>query len=240
MKQTSPAERNQEEERNGAPADHAAPVASGAPADHATPADQESPASSGAQRPLRADAARNVQRLIVAARAAFAERGAEASLDDIAKRAGVGPGTLYRHFPNRGTLLEAVYLDGVRSLCAEGDRLLETEPPTEALLDWLRAFAVYVSGKRGLAKSLLESVDNRDQIFRQSHEMINRTGNALLDRAKESGEIRADLDLMDLIRLANAIALAGEQSPEGPAMSHRLLELAMDGLRPRDHRGREG
>ncbi len=183
---------------------------------------------------MRADAARNVQRLLAAAREAFAEHGSEASLDDIARRAGVGPGTLYRHFPNRGTLLEAVYLDGVRTLCAEGDRLLETEPPTEALIDWLRAFATYVTGKRGLAKSLLESVDNRDQIFRQSHEMINRTGTALLDRAKAAGAIRDDLELMDVIRLSNAIALAGEQSPDGAALSNRLLQLAVDGLRRRD------
>jgi len=212
VNQTSPAERNQGEEGQAA----------------------HQPDDGGVRRPLRADAARNVQRLIVAAREAFAEHGAEASLDDIARRAGVGPGTLYRHFPNRGTLIEAVYLDGVRTLCAEGDRLLEAEPPTEALIDWLRAFAGYVTTKKGLAKSLLESVDNRDQIFRQSHEMINRTGNALLGRAKASGAIRPDLELMDLVRLSNAIALAGEQSPDGAALSNRLLELAVDGLRRRD------
>ncbi len=177
---------------------------------------------------------RNVQRLIVAAREAFAERGAEASLDDIAKRAGVGPGTLYRHFPNRGTLIEAVYLDGVRTLCAEGDRLLEAEPPTEALIDWLHAFAGYVTTKRGLAKSLLESVDNRDRLFHQMHDMINATGNALLDRAKSAGTIRPDLELADLTRLASAVALAGEQSPDGEAMSNRLLLLAVDGLRRRE------
>jgi AcrR family transcriptional regulator len=227
VNQPSPAERNQKQE-DAAAANQPLQAPRAPDTAETTPA-----AATEVRRPLRADAARNVQRLILAAREAFAEHGAEASLDDIARRAGVGPGTLYRHFPNRGTLLEAVYLDGVRNLCAEGDRLLETEPPADALIDWLRAFSAYVSGKRGLAKSLLESVDNRDQIFRQSHEMINRTGNALLDRAKAAGAIRPDLELMDAIRLANAIALACEQSPEGPALSRKLLNLALDGLRPR-------
>jgi hypothetical protein len=108
-----------------------------------------------------------------------------------------------------------------------------SEPPTEALIDWLRAFSTYVTGKRGLAKSLLQGLDNRDQIFRQSHEMIEATGTALLDRAKSAGAIRPEIELMDLIRLANGIALACEQSPEGPALSNRLLNLAFEGLRSR-------
>lgn len=189
------------------------------------------PIGANAPRPLRADAARNVQLLIAAARDAFAEHGAEASLDDIAKRAGVGPGTLYRHFPNRGRLAEAVYRDGVRTLCDTGDMLLETEPPGDALMDWLRAFARYGAEKRGLGKSLLDTIDNRDELFRELHAMIQATGRALLERAQAAGAIRDDVELMDLIRLASAVGMAGEQSADGSAVSDRLLSLTLDGLR---------
>jgi AcrR family transcriptional regulator len=184
-------------------------------------------------RPMRADARRNVEKLIAAARQAFAQHGAEASLDDVARRAGVGPGTLYRHFPTREALIEAVYRDGIQTLCATGDRLRETEPPAEALVDWLRAFARYVREKKGLSKALVQSLDNRDELFRETHALINSTAGALLDRAKAAGEVRGDLQAFDVIRLTSAIGAATEQSPEGSALSDRLLLLALDGLRPR-------
>jgi AcrR family transcriptional regulator len=233
VNQTSPAERNQGQEGRAAPIE-ARPNAA-VPNEAKPKAEAARPSTGGgeARRPMRADAARNVARLIAAAREAFAEHGSEASLDDIARLAGVGPGTLYRHFPNRATLVEAVYLEGVRTLCEEGDRLLDAEPPVDALVDWLRALTAYVTTKRGLGKSLLGSLDNRDQIFRRSHEMIEMTGAPLLDRAKASGAIRPDLELMDLIRLANAVAIAGEQAPDGAELSNRLLLLAVDGLRTR-------
>src|SRR5215216_6625186 len=104
---------------------------------------------------LRADARRNRDRLIAAAREAFAERGAEASLDDIARRAGVGPGTLYRHFPTRLTLIEAVYRDGVEALCAEARDLMSSPSPGEALATWLRSVLSYAGEKRGLATALM-------------------------------------------------------------------------------------
>src|SRR5258706_222059 len=139
-------------------------------------------------RTLRADARRNVELLIVAARAAFAAEGANAPLDDIARAAGVGSGTLYRHFPTRMALVEAVYRDSVERLCADGERLAATEPPTEALIDWLRGFVTVVSEKRGLAAAL--SDEGRAQsLFGECHAMINATGAALLDRAKDSGVI---------------------------------------------------
>jgi AcrR family transcriptional regulator len=185
------------------------------------------------KRPLRADAARNAQSLIAAAREAFAEHGAEASLDDIAKRAGVGPGTLYRRFPNRDALIEAVYRDGVRTVCVLGDELIATETPVDALVDWLRAFSQYACSKRGLSKSVLDTIDNRETVIRESMEMVRATSTNLVDRAKAAGEIRADVNPIDLIKLASAIGMAGERSPEGSVLSDRLLLLSVDGLRSR-------
>lgn len=183
-------------------------------------------------RALRADARRNVERLIAVARVAFAAEGANAPLDDIARAAGVGSGTLYRHFPTRLALVEAVYRDSVERLCAEGDRLAATEPPAEALVDWLRGFVTVVAEKRGLAAAL--SDEGRAQVlFGECHAMINVSGSALLDRAKDAGAIRPEVPLGDLLRMAKAFALAAETSPEGPALAERLLDLSMDGLRPR-------
>jgi AcrR family transcriptional regulator len=183
-------------------------------------------------RPLRADARRNVERLLDAARDAFATQGPNAALDDIARAAGVGAGTLYRHFPTRLALLEAVYRDNVERLCADGDRLAATEPPADALVDWLRAFVGIVSQKRGLAAALSDEGHGK-QLFAECHSMINATGTQLLDNAKAVGAVRDDVAINDLLKMVGAFAAAGEASPEGSALSERLLALAMDGLRPR-------
>lgn len=177
--------------------------------------------------------------LIAAARDAFAAHGPEASLDDIARNAGVGSGTLYRHFPTRLALLEAVYRDNVERLAAEGDRLRATELPGEALVAWLQQFVGYVSIKRGLSTALTRGLGNDADVFAQSHAIMAKTGNALLDDAKAAGAVRADADLMDILRLAGAIGHAGENSSEGPALSDRLLRLAMEGLRPRPREASE-
>jgi AcrR family transcriptional regulator len=185
-----------------------------------------------ASRPLRADAQRNVERLIAAARDAFAVHGPAASLDDIARVAGVGPGTLYRHFPTRLTLFEAVYRDSVERLCADGLRRSVSEPPAEALADWLRGFVVVLTQKRGLAAALTEE-GQTSEVFAQCHTMINTTGSALLEKARDAGAIREDVSLDDMLRMAKAFAVAGDTSPEGSALAERLLAIAMDGLRPR-------
>jgi AcrR family transcriptional regulator len=183
-------------------------------------------------RALRADARRNADLLIAAAREAFASNGANAPLDDIARAAGVGSGTLYRHFPTRLALIEAVYRDSVERLCADGERLAATEAPAAALFNWLRGFVTVVSEKRGLAAAL--SDEGRAQsLFGECHAMINAAGSALLERAKDAGAIRADVPLDDVLKMAKAFALAAETSPEGPALAERLLALSMDGLRPR-------
>ena len=183
-------------------------------------------------RARRADAQRNVERLIAAAREAFSSDGPNAPLDDIARSAGVGPGTLYRHFPTRLALFEAVYRDSVERLCADGERLAETEPPAQALVAWLQGFVTVVSQKRGLAAALTEE-GRTSELFAQCHAMINATGGELLDRAKSAGAIRSDIELGDLLKMTKAFAQAAETSPEGSALAERLLALSMDGLRPR-------
>jgi AcrR family transcriptional regulator len=190
------------------------------------------PASSLPARALRADARRNVERLIETAREAFATQGPSAPLDDIAHAAGVGSGTLYRHFPNRVALMEAVYRANVERLCADGERLAATEPPAQALLAWLRGFVTVVSEKRGLAAALTEE-GRTSELFAQCHSMINTTGAQLLDRAKAAGAVRDEVALGDVLKMAKAFALAAETSPEGPALAERLLVLSMDGIRPR-------
>ena len=188
--------------------------------------------SPGAVRAPRADARRNIERLVEAAREAFATQGPTAPLDDIARAAGVGSGTLYRHFPNRIALMEAVYRANVQRLCADGERLAATEPPAQALLDWLRGFVTVVSEKRGLAAALTEE-GRTSELFAQCHTMINATGAGLVERAKAAGALRDDVALGDVLKMAKAFALAAETSPEGPALAERLLVLSMDGLRPR-------
>src|SRR5947207_8235526 len=183
-------------------------------------------------RAQRADARRNVERLIAAARQAFAAEGANAPLDDIARAAGVGSGTLYRHFPTRLALVEAVYRDSVERLCAEGERLTTARPPADALVDWLRGFVTVVSEKRGLAAALSDE-GRANTLFAECHGMINATGAKLLERAKDAGAVRADVPLGDILKMAKAFAHAAETSPEGPALAERLLVISMDGLRPR-------
>jgi AcrR family transcriptional regulator len=185
-----------------------------------------------AVRARRADAQRNIERLVAAAREAFAAHGPNAPLDDIARAAGVGAGTLYRHFPTRLALFEAVYRDSVERLCADGERLAATESAADALVDWLQGFVTVVSQKRGLAAALTAE-GRASEFFTECHSMINATGAALLDRAKEAGAVRDDVPLGDLLKMAKAFAHAAETSPEGPALAERLLVLSMDGLRPR-------
>ena len=198
-----------------------------------TPTDNlPAPSPALTARPQRADAQRNVAKLLDAAREAFAAHGPNAPLDDIARAAGVGAGTLYRHFPTRLALLEAVYRDNVERLCADGERLAATEPPGDALVDWLRAFVGIVSQKRGLAAALSDEGRGRE-LFAECHVMINATGGELLDSAKAAGAIREDVVLGDLLKMVGAFAAAAEASPEGSALAERLLSMAMDGLRPR-------
>jgi AcrR family transcriptional regulator len=178
------------------------------------------------RRPKRADALRNYEKLVTAAREAFAEAGSEATLDDIARRADVGPGTLYRHFPTRQHLLEAVYLDEVEAISRKAADL-SALPPWEALARWLREFVGYAATKRALAQEMLATIDTEAEVFRASRAAIHSAGDALVARAQEAGEMRGDVTFQDVARLVYGIsAIRGE-----PGEIERALELVLDGLR---------
>ena len=183
-------------------------------------------------RAQRADAKRNVELLLSAARDAIARDGPDASLDDIARDAGVGSGTLYRHFPTRVALLEAVYRGEVERLCAEGDRLLDSDTePGEALSEWLGAYVTVGAMKRGLMGPLTTALGQDSDLFASCKSMVMTTGGRLVERAQVAGAIRDDVQLSDILTLVSAISHAGELTGEGSGLSGRLLAVAIDGLR---------
>lgn len=195
---------------------------------------QDAPTEPNTQPPRaqRADAKRNVERLLEAARDAIARDGPDASLDDIARDAGVGSGTLYRHFPTRVALLEAVYRGEVERLCAEGDRLLDSDTePGEALSEWLRAYVTVGAMKRGLMGPLTTALGQDSDLFATCKAMVMTTGGRLVERAQEAGGIRDDVELTDILTLVSAIAHAGELTRDRSGLSERLLAVAIDGLR---------
>jgi AcrR family transcriptional regulator len=177
-------------------------------------------------RPIRADARRNYDLLLAAAKEVFAERGADAPLDDVARRAGVGNATMYRHFPTRQELIIAVYSDEVTALCEQGEALLGEEAPGDALFGWLGAFIAHVATKRELALALTDDrAGRRSALFDRWHEAMHTTASALLVRAQRAGAVRAELDVADLLALANGIALTGADDDR----IHRLVALIRTG-----------
>lgn len=177
-------------------------------------------------RPRRADARRNYDHLLVSAREVFGERGAGAPLDEIARRAGIGNATMYRHFPARRELIIAVYADEVAELCAQGDALLAHDGPGDALMDWLRAFVAHVSAKRDLALAIPDDQDgSRSTLFDGWHDAMRTTTSGLLTRAQEAGTARADLDPSDLLAMANGIALTAR-----PEQVERCLDVLRRGI----------
>jgi AcrR family transcriptional regulator len=211
-----------------APAAPAAP-ASPAPTSPTSPASPASPART--RRPMRADARRNYERLLAAADAAFTQHGAEASLEDIARRAAVGIGTLYRHFPTRQILLEATFGGRLDALRDEADNLARTAAPLPALTTWLRSLLRYVTEFRGLSELVMTTMRNRTSDLHASGIGMRRAGGRLLARAQASGEVRPDLDDADLILMVNGIVWAAERVP-GEEHADRLLAVMIDGLRP--------
>lgn len=181
-------------------------------------------------RAPRADARRNHDTLLAAAAEAYAERGVEASLEDIARRAGVGIGTLYRHFPTRDALNEAVYRHEVEALCDGVDDLLAAQEPVEALAEWMRAFALYVAKKRGMAMALKSALGPDSDLFTESHRRILAALTTLVSRAVDSGAIRDDVDPSDLLRAMGGICMATD-SPGWSERTGVLTNLLVDGLR---------
>jgi AcrR family transcriptional regulator len=175
----------------------------------------------------RADAARNAGAILAAAEQLFAERGPDVPFDEVARRAGVGNATLYRHFPTRSDLLVAVYGDQVAELCRRADRPLGDRPPEAALFEWLDEFVVHVASKRDLALAITETADGRrTALFTQWHATITDTAARLLAAAQATGAIRAQVTGRDLLALLSAVAVAGTDT-DG---ARRLLAILRHGL----------
>jgi AcrR family transcriptional regulator len=178
-------------------------------------------------RPKRADARRNYEKVVAAAREAFAEGGTATSLEEIARRAHVGIGTLYRHFPNRQALLEAVYVDEVEGLCRSAADLAEL-PPWEALVGWLHRFVAYLATKQALAQELLNYVDRDAELFQSCRAALWAAGGPLLERAQQARVVRGDTDLSEVIQMVGGIA---KIPSTGPEQIDHILDIALDGLR---------
>jgi AcrR family transcriptional regulator len=175
------------------------------------------------RRPHRKDAARNYDALLAAAREAFAEHGAEASLEDIARRAGVGIGTLYRNFPTRRHLFESVYADEVNTLVEAAQELADREP-WEALTAWLDRFAGYMVTKRAVR----EALNDESEIFAACRDSMYSAGGPLFARAQEAGLARPDMTFVDLLRMVAGITAT---TFDDDAQRDRVLSIALDGVR---------
>jgi AcrR family transcriptional regulator len=186
----------------------------------------------------RADARRNYGRLLEQAKLAFGEFGVDASLDEIARRAGVASGTLYRHFPTRLDLIEAVLADQIAELVELGRGLLTVEDEFDALSTWLRAALRHGLTYRGLSASVMNSaLDHGKNPASTWHAQMFEVGAALLARARQSGVIVADADESDVLKMVGAIAWAAQDTPASSARAERLLTLLMNGLRHGGARG---
>jgi AcrR family transcriptional regulator len=187
-----------------------------------------------AARPRRADAERNYRRLVNQAKVVFAEAGVDASLDEIARRAGVASGTLYRHFPTRLDLVEAVLAEQISALVASGRGLLAEDDAFAALSAWLRATLVHGLTYRGLSAAVMSSALDRDRdVVSRWHAEMFEVGAALLERARSAGAVAAEAEATDVLKLVGAIAWAAQDAPDGVAQADRLLGLVLNGLRRR-------
>jgi AcrR family transcriptional regulator len=183
-------------------------------------------------RKPRADAQRNHIRLLETAKAAFAEKGPGASLDEIARTAGVGAGTLYRHFPTRDALIEAVYRNETEQLVAAATRLAESHSPTAALREWLLLFVDYMAAKHGMYDALNSIVGGASNLHSASSEQMKQAIAKLIDRAIASGDIRLDFDPFDLLRALAGVANMSA-GPDGTQAAKRMVDILVAGIRTR-------
>jgi AcrR family transcriptional regulator len=182
---------------------------------------------------MRADARRNYEAIVRVAGEAFSEHGTHASLDDIACRAGVGPGTLYRHFPNRDCLLEAALVDSRHQMLALGEQLLDADDADAALDEWMLALARHAGTWDGLADSIAQSLNNEKSPLGASCGTLVEATGSLLDRAKAQGAVTADASARELFVMAGSLAWAADRAARGSGEDElpRLLALLMRGLR---------
>ena len=185
-------------------------------------------------RKTRVDAARNRARLLDTAKAAFAAKGSNASLDEIARTAGVGAGTLYRHFPTRDALIEAVYLNETQQLADAATQLAASHPPVEALREWMRLFVDYIATKRVMAEALGSLIGGTSALYATSTALVTTALTMLTGRAVASGEIRLELDPLDLLRAVAGVANTGACSSTEQS-AKQLVDILIAGLRAPTH-----
>ena len=177
---------------------------------------------------LRADARQNHARLLTAANEAFAEHGADAPLEDIARRAGVGIGTLYRHFPTRLDLQAAAFRSQAITICDHAQDLIGTQTPEQAFYGWIKTFAGYMATKRGLSKALMEALGKESEVLSTCWQIMRDTTERTLTDAQQAGVIRRDVSSMDVMRLVHGVMAGAEREPD---QAPRLLDIVLDGLR---------
>jgi AcrR family transcriptional regulator len=182
-------------------------------------------------RKPRADAQRNRERILKVAKLAFTRTGADISLDDVAKQSGVGPGTLYRHFPTRGALLEAVYRSEVERLAAAQQDFSRTMAPVDAMRAWMLLFVDYIATKQLIAPALNTLIEGPSKLFECSGRQITGAIHSLVKRAIESGDIRPDLDPLDLLRALVGVSNVSSV-PDWTESARRLVQILIAGSRP--------
>jgi AcrR family transcriptional regulator len=186
--------------------------------------------SQSTRRKPRTDAQRNRARILEVAKEAFTRSGADASLDDIAKQAGVGAGTLYRHFPTRDALIEAVYRTEVEKLAAAEPKFAEAMPPIEALRAWMLLFVDYIAAKQIIAPALNAVVGGSSRLYESSRSQIQAAIDALVQRAIRNGDIRSDLDPFDLLRALIGVSHVAS-GPDWQQSARRLVDILITGSR---------
>jgi AcrR family transcriptional regulator len=179
-------------------------------------------------RPKRADARRNYDKVLAAAREAFAEGGESTALEEIARRAGVGIGTLYRNFPNRQALLETLYLEEVEGICRLAVEQRESAEPFAALVGWFESFIGYIATKQALAAELTNYLDRDSPLFKACRAELWAAGEPLLTRAQEAEVVRADVEISDVMHMVMGIAKIPTGDPE---QTRHIVRVALDGLR---------
>ena len=184
-----------------------------------------------AQRKPRTDAVRNRERILDVAKSAFTLHGADASLDDIAKQAGVGVGTLYRHFPTRDALIEAVYRSEVEKLAAAAHGFAAAMPPVEALRAWLLLFVEYIAGKHIIAPALNSIAGGPSKLYEGSRSLVQGAIEELVKRAKKSGDLRRDVDASDLLRAVIGVSYV-TSGGDWRQSARRLVDILIAGSRP--------
>ncbi len=184
-----------------------------------------------APRKPRADARRNRERILDIAKKAFTRSGANINLDEVARQAGVGAGTLYRHFPTREALLEAVYRSEVEKLAASERKFAETMAPIDALRAWMLLFVDYIAAKQIIAPALNTLIGGPSKVFESTGRQIKGAIHALVKRAIESGDIRPDLDPLDLLRALIGVSNVAS-APDWPQSARRLVHILIAGSRP--------